>query len=72
MIAAWEPAAGSGARPALVGGEHPVLLGVDGVTLQYPSGADLVTATWRVSFNVHHMDRYILLGAVGVAGSPRC
>ena len=46
-----------------------MLLGVDGVTLQYPSGADLVTATWRVSFNVHHMDRYILLGPSGCGKS---
>jgi len=45
------------------------LLGVDGVTLQYPSGSDLVTATWRVSFNVHHMDRYILLGPSGCGKS---
>lgn len=46
-----------------------VLLRVDGVTLQYPSGDDLVTATWRVSFDVHHMDRYILLGASGCGKS---
>jgi len=46
-----------------------VLLGVDGVTLQYPSGDDLVTATWRVSFNVQHMDRFILLGPSGCGKS---
>ncbi|WP_372387302.1 ABC transporter ATP-binding protein [Xanthomonas axonopodis] len=46
-----------------------VLLRADGVTLQYPSGDSLVTATWRVSFDVHHMDRYILLGPSGCGKS---
>lgn len=46
-----------------------VLLGVEGVTLQYPSGTDLVTATWRVDFNVHYMDRFVLLGPSGCGKS---
>lgn len=49
--------------------EQSVLLGVDDVTLQYPSGTDLVTATWRVSFNVHYMDRFVLLGPSGCGKS---
>jgi len=46
-----------------------VLLDVDGVTLQYASRTSLVTATWRVSFQVHHGDRFILLGASGCGKS---
>ena len=61
-------AAGVPHRSRLIG-QQPVILGVDGVTLQYPSGADLVTATWRVSFDVHAMDRYILLGPSGCGKS---
>jgi len=61
------PAAGG--QPLAGAGEQLVMLGVDGVTLQYPSGADLVTATWRVSFDVRHMDRYILLGPSGCGKS---
>ena len=54
---------------SIAGVEQPVMLEVDGVTLQYPSGADLVTATWRVSFNVHYADRFILLGPSGCGKS---
>ena len=46
-----------------------VLLNVDGVTLQYASRTSLVTATWRVSFQVHHGDRFILLGPSGCGKS---
>ena len=46
-----------------------VLLNVDGVTLQYASRTNLVTATWRVSFQVHHGDRFILLGPSGCGKS---
>lgn len=46
-----------------------LLLGVDGVTLQYPNGNDVVTATWRVSFDVHPMDRLVLLGPSGCGKS---
>ena len=45
------------------------MLEVDGVTLQYPSGADLITATWRVSFNLHYADRFVLLGPSGCGKS---
>lgn len=45
------------------------LLSVDGVTLQYPTGHAVVTATWRVSFDVHPMDRLILLGPSGCGKS---
>ena len=55
-------------RP-MPGIEQPVMLEVDGVTLQYASGTDLVTATWRVSFNVHYADRFILLGPSGCGKS---
>lgn len=48
---------------------QPVILGVDKVTLQYPSGTDLVTATWRVTFDVHATDRFILLGPSGCGKS---
>jgi NitT/TauT family transport system ATP-binding protein len=46
-----------------------VLLKVDGVTLQYASRTSLVTATWRVSFEVQHGDRFILLGPSGCGKS---
>jgi NitT/TauT family transport system ATP-binding protein len=46
-----------------------VLLQVDGVSLQYAERASIVTATWRVSFNVQHGDRFILLGPSGCGKS---
>src|ERR1700682_882410 len=46
-----------------------VLLDVDGVTLQYASRTSLVTATWRVSFDVQYGDRFILLGPSGCGKS---
>ena len=45
------------------------LLAVDGVTLQYKTPDHLVTATWRVSFNIHNADRFILLGPSGCGKS---
>ena len=45
------------------------LLSVDGVTLQYRTKAVIVTATWRVSFNVNQSDRFILLGPSGCGKS---
>jgi NitT/TauT family transport system ATP-binding protein len=47
------------------------LLDVRGVTLQYKTRDHLVTATYRVDFQVFRSDRYILLGR-RVAASPRC
>lgn len=44
-------------------------LSVDGVTLQYKTREHLVTATYRVSFDVRRSDRYILLGPSGCGKS---
>ncbi|MPR11291.1 ABC transporter ATP-binding protein [Microvirga tunisiensis] len=45
------------------------LLAVDGVTLQYKTTDHLVTATYRVDFEVLPSDRYILLGPSGCGKS---
>ncbi|MGF7055642.1 NitT/TauT family transport system ATP-binding protein [Bosea sp. OAE752] len=45
------------------------LLQVDGVTLQYKTRDRLVTATYRVSFDVKEQDRFILLGPSGCGKS---
>jgi len=45
------------------------LLEVDGVTLQYKTRDQLVTATYRVSFNVWPSDRFVLLGPSGCGKS---
>ena len=45
------------------------LLRVDGVTLQYKTRDHLVTATWRVSFQVFPADRFVLLGPSGCGKS---
>jgi len=50
------------------GGPQP-LLAVDGVTLQYKTREHLVTATYRVSFDVHPSDRFVLLGPSGCGKS---
>jgi NitT/TauT family transport system ATP-binding protein len=41
------------------------LLQVEGVTLQYKTKRHLVTATYRVGFEVHRGDRFVLLGPSG-------
>ena len=41
------------------------LLTVDDVTLQYKTADHLVTATWRVGFEVHAGERFVLLGPSG-------
>jgi NitT/TauT family transport system ATP-binding protein len=41
------------------------LLAVEGVTLQYKTARHLVTATWRVGFEVHAGERFVLLGPSG-------
>lgn len=46
-----------------------VLVDVRGVTLQYKTTDHLVTATYRVSFQVCRSDRYILLGPSGCGKS---
>ncbi|MET7244416.1 ABC transporter ATP-binding protein [Methylobacterium sp. EM32] len=45
------------------------LLSVNGVTLQYKTRDRLVTATYRVSFDVAREDRFILLGPSGCGKS---
>src|SRR5215510_6197339 len=45
------------------------LLQVDGVTLQYKTEKHLVTATYRVSFDVHRGDRFVVLGPSGCGKS---
>jgi NitT/TauT family transport system ATP-binding protein len=45
------------------------LLIADGVTLTYPSGRDVITATYRVDFEVFAGDSYILLGPSGCGKS---
>jgi len=45
------------------------LLDVDGVTLQYRTKEHLVTATYRVSFEVFNSDRYVILGPSGCGKS---
>src|SRR5574340_538141 len=47
----------------------PSLLEVSGVTLQYKTKEHLVTATYRVNFEVVQADRYILLGPSGCGKS---
>jgi len=51
---------GSDTRPLLV---------ADAVTLQYKTQDHLVTATWKVSFEVYEGDRYVLLGPSGCGKS---
>ena len=45
------------------------ILSVDGVTLQYETKAYVVTATYRVSFNVYPSDRFVVLGPSGCGKS---
>jgi len=46
-----------------------LLLDVCGVTLQYKTRERLVTATYRVDFQVHRSDRFVLLGPSGCGKS---
>jgi NitT/TauT family transport system ATP-binding protein len=45
------------------------LLSVEGVTLQYKTAEHIVTATWRVSFQVLRSDRFVILGPSGCGKS---
>ncbi len=45
------------------------LLAVKDVTLQYRTHDHLVTATYRVSFDIHRSDRYVILGPSGCGKS---
>ncbi|MEI7804618.1 MAG: ABC transporter ATP-binding protein [Hyphomicrobiales bacterium] len=47
------------------GGTAAPLLVVDDVTLQYKTTEHLVTATWKVGFEVYAGERYVLLGPSG-------
>ncbi|KKB09143.1 ABC transporter [Devosia chinhatensis] len=55
-------------RSALNNQNNP-LLSVDGVTLQYRTKEHLVTATYRVSFDILRSDRFVLLGPSGCGKS---
>jgi NitT/TauT family transport system ATP-binding protein len=60
---------GSG-RAVLTNAESPApVLQVQGVTLQYKTEKHLVTATYRVSFDVFGGDRFVLLGPSGCGKS---
>ena len=60
---------------AQAAGEYPAasavepILDVDGVTLQYKTKEHLITATYRVSFQVYPSDRFVLLGPSGCGKS---
>lgn len=45
------------------------LLAVEGVTLQYRTKDHIVTATYRVSFNVFRSDRFVIVGPSGCGKS---
>jgi NitT/TauT family transport system ATP-binding protein len=45
------------------------LLDARGVTLQYKTSQHLVTATYRVNFQVHESDRFVILGPSGCGKS---
>lgn len=45
------------------------LLDVQGVTLQYKTREQMVTATWKVGFQAHRSDRLVLLGPSGCGKS---
>jgi NitT/TauT family transport system ATP-binding protein len=51
------------------GGSTSPLLAVDGVTLRYRSSNHLLTAAYRVSFNVCRSDRFVILGPSGCGKS---
>src|SRR5215813_3400985 len=59
--------------PSHVATKAPVvptpLLEVRGVTVQYKTREHLVTATYRVDFNVFRSDRFVLLGPSGCGKS---
>jgi NitT/TauT family transport system ATP-binding protein len=63
------------AADAQAAGEHPAasvmepILDVDGVTLQYKTKEHLITATYRVDFQIYPADRFVLLGPSGCGKS---
>jgi NitT/TauT family transport system ATP-binding protein len=56
-------------RPAVMQATGTPLLQVEGVTLQYKTREHLVTATYRVDFDVFRGDRFVLLGPSGCGKS---
>ena len=60
--------AAAGRASALADPSRP-LLDVRGVTIQYKTQRHLVTATYRVGFNVLQADRFVLLGPSGCGKS---
>jgi sulfonate transport system ATP-binding protein len=52
----------------MIDGAAPILA-VKGVTLQYRTRDHLVTATYRVSFDIYRSDRYVILGPSGCGKS---
>src|SRR3974390_2922989 len=46
------------------------LVRANGVTLQYKTPDHLVTATYRVSFDIFPADRFVILGPSGCGSSP--
>ncbi len=63
------------AADAQAAGESPAasvvepILDVDGVTLQYKTKEHLITATYRVGFQIYPADRFVLLGPSGCGKS---
>jgi NitT/TauT family transport system ATP-binding protein len=60
---------GSVTTDALVKSATSPLLQVKGVTLQYQTAQHVITATYRVSFDVYRADRFVLLGPSGCGKS---
>ncbi|MCP5157432.1 MAG: ABC transporter ATP-binding protein [Ectothiorhodospiraceae bacterium] len=60
---------GESAQPAAGATPAAPLLEVDGVTLQYKTKEHLITATYRVGFQVYAADRFVLLGPSGCGKS---
>jgi NitT/TauT family transport system ATP-binding protein len=63
-----EAVTAAGPAKAAIEDQRP-LLQVSGVTLQYKTERHLVTATYRVSFDVYGADRFVLLGPSGCGKS---
>jgi NitT/TauT family transport system ATP-binding protein len=57
------------AQAAIKAGTAAPLLSVDNVTLQYKTEQHLVTATFRVGFEVYEGERFVLLGPSGCGKS---
>ena len=62
------PAPGAGASGATAS-DAPPLLRASGVTLQYKTPDYLVTATYRVSFDIFPAERFVILGPSGCGKS---